>query len=383
MRNDKAGEPLKFDEKLKKQLLPFGLALWSFLFVLPVLLKTGPNVVTLTYEEGSQKFWSGISPYEGASPGRDLFFYPPFFAFVWKVFSVWGGLPSSLLWVFTNALIFWMGVTAWVEIQKRQNGWSWFFLIATAMELDISLRYQQANALLTGLILLGMAYLKDHKAGRAGFVFALATHLKVFPILIAAALVLPFHLAFLGSYGLWLLVLLLGPASVAGFSETWILHFDQFKATTGDFSKRELLDIAACWKRFGFSTFGLWLQKITAFLGAVVVLASRLKIPAFKFPWGIWYTAFVTLILAVTPKTESPTFVWMAPGYLLVGQQLSNKMKWVLTGIIFSVTLVYTSMVPNEWVYLLKRDYASKTMGNYLFWALSSALLLSKLKQKK
>lgn len=373
---------MKVTEKDKKLLLSLGLALWSFLFVLPVLLKTGPNVVTLTYAEGSQKFWNGINPYEGASPGRDLFFYPPFFAFFWKVLSVWGELPSSLIWVFLNALVFWMGVTAWVEIKKQQSVWHWFFLIATAMELDISLRYQQANALLAGLVLLGMAYLKDRKAGRAGFLFALATHLKVFPLLIAAALVLPFHLAFLGSYCLWLLVLLLGPIAVVGFSETWFLHFDQLRATTSDFSKRELLDLATCLKRLGLAEWGIWLQKMTGLVGAVTLLFYRLKRSFLKFSAGVWYTAFVTVLLAVTPKTESPTFVWMAPGYLLVGEKLSKKMKWFLTSIIFCITLVYTSLIPKSWVYFLTKDYASKTLGNWIFWGLCSFLLLKEFSRK-
>ncbi|NBT58608.1 DUF2029 domain-containing protein, partial [bacterium] len=204
------------------------LGAWSFLCVLPLLLKTGPNVVTLTYLEGAQRFYELGNPYLAPTAGRDYFFYPPFFAAIWRGFSWPGILPGILLWAFLNSFVFWWGVSCWFSVEKKQSRWAWFFLVCAAIELDISLRYQQANALLSGLILWALAEFRDRHFGRAGFLLALGTHLKVFPILIAAFLFLPFQLAFGASFVVSILVLFLVPASVVGVPEAFWLHIEQF-----------------------------------------------------------------------------------------------------------------------------------------------------------
>jgi len=360
----------------KKLLQTFALATWSFLCVLPVLLKTGPNVVTLTYFSGAKNLWEGLSPYGWLEPGADLFFYPPFFAALWGAFGLLGPMPGILLWSFLNSLVFWWGISQWFQIKKDQSKWLWFFWIATAIELDISLRYQQANALLAGLILWALSALRERRMGLSGFLMALATHLKVFPILIAFAIALPLDLAFFASYSASLLILLGLPALAVGFPEVIWLHWEQFQSTTADFSQRQLLDLKACLKRLGSETLGALAQKGTGLLGAIILLGYRFRVPNSKFVWGFWYTSFMTLLLAVTPKTESPTFVWAAPGYLFLAQSKSAKTKWLLALIAFSMTLVYSSLFPKMWVLALTENYLSKTFANWAFWALSSFLLI-------
>jgi len=359
------------------------LATWSFLCVLPVLLKTGPNVVTLTYLAGSKNLWEGLSPYGWAEPGADLFFYPPFFAAFWKAFALLGPKPGILLWAFVNSLAFWWGVSQWFQIQKNQSKWDWFFWIATAVELDISLRYQQANALVAGLLLWSLGALKERRMGLAGFLMALATHVKVFPILMAAVIFLPWDLAFLGSYAASLLVLLGLPALAVGFPEVVWLHWEQFQSTTADFSQRQLLDVAACFKRLGYEGLGKLLQKTTGFIGGLALLGYRIKFSNNQLAWGLWYASFVSLLLAITPKTESPTFVWAAPSYLFLSRALGPRAKWILVGISFCMTLVYSSLFPKAWVSGLTTDYFSKTLANWLLWCLSTLLLVREIVFKK
>ncbi len=366
-----------------KLLQTFALGTWSFLCVLPVLLKTGPNVVTLTYFAGSKNLWEGVSPYGWLEPGADLFFYPPFFAAAWKIFGLLGPIAGVLFWVFVNALVFWWGISQWFLIKNEINKWLWFFWIATAIELDISLRYQQANALLAGLILWSLSALKDRRMGLSGFLMALATHLKVFPLLIALAIALPLDIAFFASYVASCFILLGLPALAVGFPEVLWLHWEQFQSTTADFSQRQLLDLRACLSRLGMESLGALAQKGAGLLGGLTLLLYRLRVPNPEFSWGLWYTSFVTLLLAITPKAESPTFVWAAPGYLFLAKALNSKAKLLLGFIAFSMTIVYSSILPKAWVLSFTENYLSKTFANFAFWGLSSFLLLREIVFKK
>jgi len=360
-------------QKLKQAFL---LGLWSFLCVLPLLLKMGPNVVTLTYLEGMQRFYETGNPYLPPSAGRDFFFYPPFFAFIWKSFSWFGPGIGILLWSFLNSFVFWWGVSCWVSISRKQSSWLWFFLVCSAVELDISLRYQQANALLAGLILWSLAEFRDRHFGRAGFLLALGTHLKIFPLLIAGFLFFPFHLAFGASFTGSLLILFLLPASIVGIPEAFWLHFEQVRATTHDFSQRQLLDLVAFFSRLGIPQVGKLFQLGTAVLGAGILFTYRFRVSQLKFSWGVWYTSFLSMLLAVTPKAESPTFVWVAPAYLLLFPKENKKERWLMAGVGFCLTLVYSSAFPKPWVQFLTHDYNSKVLANFVLWGFSSFVLV-------
>ncbi|MFM8269536.1 MAG: glycosyltransferase family 87 protein [Pseudomonadota bacterium] len=355
------------------------LGLWSFICVLPLLLKTGPNVVTLTYLEGAQRLFELGNPYLPPSPGRDLFFYPPFFAVLWKALSFLGAKPAILGWALLNSVVFWWGVSLWFSVQKRQSGWAWIFLVCAAVELDISLRYQQANALLAGLILWALSEFRECHYGRAGFLLALGTHLKIFPILFAGLLFLPFHLAFGASFLASLLLLFLLPAWVVGVPEAIILHWKQINSTTQDFSQRQLLDVTAFFARFGLVEIGKWFQMGTALLGGMLLVFYRFKKSDKDFSWGLWYSSFVTMLLAIVPKTESPTFVWMAPAYLLIWQK-SPRSRWLLAVTGLCISLVYSSAFPKWLVYGLTHEYNSKVVGNFVLWMMTSLLLLREIR---
>jgi len=352
------------------------LGLWSFLCVLPLLWKTGPNVVTLTYLEGSQRLYQGINPYLPSEIGADLFFYPPFFAAFWKLFAIWGDQAGILIWSFINSFVFWWGVSQWFEIKRNQSKWAWFFLIATAIELDISLRYQQANALLAGLILWGLSELRSEKKIRAAFILAFSTHLKVFPVLVAILVALPkntlFAFSYLGALGLFFI----WPAFLVGFQRAIEMHWVQLFSTTADFDKRELLDLATCLKRLHLTQVGVVLSRLVLVVGGGVLAWYRFLTPNRKFNWTLWYSSFMAYLLVIVPKAESPTFVWVAQAYLFVMAQVGPRLKWLLATLALSLTLVYSSLFPRPWVEWMTWEYTSKTLANFALWGFASWLLV-------
>lgn len=351
------------------------LGLWSFLCVLPLLIKTGPNIVTLTYLEGSQRLYQGINPYLPSETGADLFFYPPFFAVFWKLFSIWGEPAGILLWSFINSFIFWWGVSQWFEIKKNQSKWAWLFLICTAIELDISLRYQQANALLAGLILWGLSELRNHKDVKAALIFAFATHLKVFPVLIALVIALPknylFSLSYFSALGLFFCL----PALIVGFPKALELHWIQLFSTTADFEKRDLLDMASCLKRLHLPQLGLMISKGVTVAGGIVLVLYRVLTKNKELSWTIWYSSFMAYLLVIVPKAESPTFVWVAPAYLFLMEK-GQKTNWLLLILAISLTLAYSSLFPRSWVDWMTWEYTSKTLANFVLWGFASWLLV-------
>lgn len=362
------------NKKIQQALI---LGIWSFLVVVPLILATGPNVVTLTYQEGASRLFSGINPYTAPSAGVDGFFYPPFFAALWGLFNFLGTLPKILFWIFLNSFVFWLGISEWLILKKSQKKILWFFLICAAVELDISLRYQQSNALVAGLILIALARLRDSKPIKAAILLALATHLKVFPVLIALVLMLPFHFFFAFAYLASLLAWFSLPMAIVGPQQAFSLQWQELSFTTGDFSKRQLLDIAACLSRMGYSELGKFFQKTILFVGSFFLIVYRGFTPAKKFEWGFWYSSFVSMLLLVTPKTESPTFVWAAPAYFLLLKDCSKRSSWILVLIGFFMTLIYSSVFPREWVDWARWNWTSKTLAVLVLWIVANGKLWS------
>ncbi|MEZ4750871.1 MAG: hypothetical protein R3B54_09700 [Bdellovibrionota bacterium] len=60
-----------------------------------------------------------------------------------------------------KSLRFWMGVSAWILLDRKTSPWVWFAVLVASCELNISLVHQQINSLLCGMIFLGPPYTKD------------------------------------------------------------------------------------------------------------------------------------------------------------------------------------------------------------------------------
>ena len=249
-------------------------------------------------------------------------------------------------------------------------------MICAAIELDISLRYQQANALLAGLILWGLSEFRFEKYLRAAFIFAFATHLKVFPVLMALVLALPKNTFFALSYLGALAVLFCWPAGVVGFPRALQMQWMQVFSTTADFEKRDLLDLAACLKRLNLKLLGEALSKLVLLIGGLILVRYRWMTHNKNFNWTIWYTSFMAYLLVVVPKAESPTFVWMAPAYLFLGAETKEKGKYLVLLLGLVITLVYSSIFPRPWVEWMTWEYTSKTLGNFVLWGFASWLLI-------
>ncbi|MBY0369664.1 DUF2029 domain-containing protein, partial [bacterium] len=291
--------------------------------------------------------------------------------------------PRSLqaeIWGLLNVFAFWAGISRWVSVRKSSYWLTWVALLFCAVELDISLRYQQINALLTGLILWGMADFRDGKAGKAAGWLALATNLKVVPALFALPLFAigrkRYNTRFLLQSALFLVV----PALVLGWSKNQQALESWYRAVTSDLGAAGILDLDSAMRRIGLPAIpGARLAILVASAGLMITLCRR------KILWGPWYTLGAGGLLLFSPRTESPTFVLFAPSYFFLAGNIQNLPRtqrriaigvFLLSGI--ALSLCFTDLWPRAIWDPAPWRQANKTFAVLALWILSIPLALRK-----
>lgn len=359
------------------------LSLVSIAFVAPQLWRVRTNIVTDTYRDAARDVVAGTSPYGAPAPGRDVYKYSPVAALLFAPFTWLGERACALTWLALNALAFWLGVGCWCRISSRAPLWIFAALVATAMELDISLRYQQVNALLTGLTLAGIAAYRDSRLGAAGILLGAASALKVLPAAFLGALLYPFRPRYLRGVLVALALALILPLLWLGTARAIGLHTQWFHLLAADSTAGGLLDLKSLLRVIGVSrTLATPVCLIVAGLSAFGLLATRIFRSEF-LPWGAWASLGLLSLLLLSPRTESPTFVLGAPAYLLLTlnafteRPAAKRVTLVLVAVAaFLVTVSYTDAWPKAiWSPHPYRGFP-KTVGTLVLWGVSLRVLL-------
>lgn len=360
-----------------------GFTLLSWLSVVPRMAREGTNIVTETYRLGTLRFWAGVDPYALPLLGGDRYEYSPFFCLLYSPFAFLPLKIQALSWALFNCGVFWAGVCLWVRIEKK-NFWPLLLaFIATSVELNISVLYQQINALLIGLSLIALHLYKERKFAWAGFLITLATNLKTIPVIFALPLFFPLRKEFfkgclLGSFfTLFFPVLFVGWNKNIFFHEQWIERLlSSFVLLRGD-----ELNIASLFGSFSLAKTGVVLQISILILSMGLLVFSSLR--AKQLPNFYWPVIAGCCLLLVSPRTESPTFVFMAPGYVLLTKACldderskAGAILLALVIVFFCTTFIFTDAWPRHAWRPLGPGYPSKTLGTLLLWLLAVIGLL-------
>lgn len=358
--------------------LPWAIVtLVTFAFAVPKLL-AGLNIVTATYAMGSSRFWQGAAPYAPPAPGCDWFKYSPLFALLYWPFWQLPDRAHALLWGLLNAGVFWAGIFRWHRLERRMGALMTAAWIACSMELNGPLLYQQVNPLLIGLALLGLAEVAGGRDGRGGGLLALGANLKLLPGIFLLPLAPTRRRLVLGA-GVAALAAFLVPALVVGPGRAVTLHRNWLELLGRDAAGQGLADLGSVAEAAGFP--------YPAALRGTVLAVSLVALAAGAWrrapDWGAWISLGASAILLASPRTESPTFVLLAPAYLFLARHWLEERAPLLrlgglAALAFGallVTVTFNDIWPKSLWNPHATSYACKTWGTLILWALSLVAL--------
>ena len=343
------------------------LTLVSISAVGPLLWQRGIDVVTRTYSMAVTRLWSGEDLYLPAVAGADLFKYSPAFAFFYTPLAGMESSVQALIWAVLNAFVFWLGVSVWLRVPGKRWSVLWLFWIATSMELDISLRYQQFNACLAGLALLGVWAFRNRLRGWAGVCLGIAAQTKLLPGVFAIALLFPprrrYFVALCLSVGLLSLI----PFCLRGLDGGVSLYRSWENLLMADMHSSGLMDVASSFARVGWPVFGLVAKKVVLLVTVILFAANRFQ--RMTYDLRLWLGLGMSALLLLSPRTESPTFVLVAPLILLCAALYPDRKSRMVLGLVFfGMTVVYTDLWPKRIWDPRDSYYLSKVGAVFIFW---------------
>lgn len=360
------------------------LVLWSVVLTAPQLARTGVNVVTNTYRFAVDDLTAARSPYVvPAHAEADVYKYAPGFVALYAPFAALPSSAQAVAWMIFNVVLFWGGFVALFRLRwGARPAWQWVALGLASMELDGSLRYQQVNAAFIGVLMYSLAALRNRRMATAASLATIATLFKV----ISAPLWLVMAVKSTRRFLTWTLVALAAglalPYLFAGGRELGAsLYTDWFSILWNDSSARGLLDIRMVFLRWGWPLFGEVVR------GLVVVVTIAAVVRSFR-TWpnaadderaGALWSMLLTAILLFSPRTESPTFVLLAPVFVWSARAAWAGARWqraAWTLSIFLTTIAYNDIWPKMLWNPAAQNYASKPLGTLILWGLSLARLV-------
>lgn len=343
----------------------------SLLFTGVWLFRTGTGCVTWTYAYAAKQVFQGLSPY-ASNEGCDWFKYSPLFTFLYWPFAWLPSAWQALTWGMFGTVLYWTGITSWFRFSRETPVALWLALMICSMELDGSTRYQQVNSHLIGLTLIGLARLRDDRNFEGGFWLALAANLKILPGIFF--LLVPWKGRMWSGVACAIVLSLVVPAAWVGATETVAWHRQWFALLLRDTGGAGLADIQSMLGSLGLFELGRITRLAVLGLTAVLIIPARISGVNLKEPSaGAWLGLLLAMVLLVSPRTESPTFVMAAPAFLFLSRAIlalspaRRRLLWpgvATSGIL--MTLIYNDV----WRAFFSRvqSYAPKAIGVLVLW---------------
>ncbi len=198
----------------------FAIALTVKGYVTPTYRSTYP-----AFAAGARDFWQGETEY-----GSEGYYYGPTFALAFTPFAL---LPDSIgatLWNWLNLGVFLYATHRFFRdfiATRFPQTYEGLFLVLLLIGSARSLWSAQSNAILIGCVLLAVVEILHKRWWRAALCLAIPVHIKIWPIAIAALLIVQYPKRLLGRFiamlGLLAALPLLthSPSYVAYYYHTW------------------------------------------------------------------------------------------------------------------------------------------------------------------
>jgi hypothetical protein len=196
------------------------------------LLRPYRGTVYPIFAEAGRRWVAGADLYRPV-PGLDEYRFGPLPTALVVPFGLLPDGPGGLLWRLAGAAVFCVGLAWWGRIVlPRPGGWAALFLLVAPLTFG-NVHNGQANVLILGLLLLGVAAVARDRFNVAALCLTVATLFKLYPVAVALLLAALYprrlgpRLAVALVAGLLLPFVLQRPAYVAAQYAGWVEHLAQ------------------------------------------------------------------------------------------------------------------------------------------------------------
>ncbi len=297
----------------------------------------------------------------------DYFKYSPAFAFFMAPFSLLPDWLGLIVWNTLNLLVLIAGLRSLPSITARQTI---FVLLLGVFELIGSLMNEQSNALMTGLMLLGISNFERGRPLRAMLFLMFSVYIKIFSLVVF--MVVLFYPKKLQSFIfgiLWFMVFALVPIIATGWNGLTDQYTSWYQLLQMDFDNSvgySLLGVMHTW--FGYNG-----SRMLVFaIGALIMALPLIKLSWYKersFRYAV-FSALLIWVIIFNHKAESPSFIIALTGIgLYFAMQKSGWLNntLIVSVIIFS-SLVYSDLTPVFWRTEFFHPYFIKAAPCILVW---------------
>lgn len=320
------------------------------------------------------------APYPGDH--YDLYKYSPTFALLMAPFSVLPDWLGLLFWNLLNGLLLLVAVLKLPGLDRRQTAW---LVLIILIELITSLRNNQSNALIAGLVLMAFVNLEKDRPVAASLLLALTVYIKIFTLAsLSLALLYPSRYRFGAYWMMWMVVLWLLPLIAVPFQQLAELYRGWWSLLSTDQAVYH-----------GISVMGLlhaWLDIATG-KNVLIVTGAALYLVPFIFIRRYHSELFRLKLLAsvliwmviFNHMAESPTYIIAMTG---VGIWFfTSKRNWIDISLLILALLLtsvsMTDLTPNAWKDAVIKPYVLKALPAIIIWIKLNAELILDIKSKR
>lgn len=324
------------------------------LVVISVMVAIHPNGHTVTglYHDASHNWFQQKPLYDGPG-GMNYFpqFAPSFILFHWLPVPI-----GDIAWRWLSGFVLVFGTWRLAQTQFGSNSGvvlPWILLLTLPLSLS-ALRYGQANALFSGLLVNAAASIAQRRWTGATLWMMLAVIVK--PLGLVILLLAPFVYAPLRWRVLEAaLILILCPFLITDIDYVMSQYFASFAnlQSCSAITEHRFADFHGILRTFGWelpSTLALGIRFVAALvtLGIWFVASRRFDEPL----RALWLLALTTIYLMLfNPMTESNSYVILAPALSIWALTLLATLEhrtlgWCLVGCILSIGLLKEPLRP-------------------------------------
>ncbi len=325
-----------------------------------------PHVNYTTYNTGTISFFSGINPYpiewQNSGPYEHLswFLYHPSFCIFFYIFSTAGlGMyAGTFFWLLINLLIFWFGFVGLLSLLGSETDilkGRWFLLVLFLMfnEVQAPLLNHHVNCFVSGTMMLGLVAYMKHNFARSAFLLATAVTFKVLPIVLVLLLFLEFKWKFIFCFFGFLLMMLMIPLffiSLDFYFEIlshWVAILLTEPLRTDYIGLQPTLAYFERGVDSGYFLVFMMINALAVAIAAFTVFSfSKKDFTRLIFPLAILF------LLIFNKRTETPTFVFMAPLYaFMLHAVLREKQNKNFTMMLIHVIALTVSWILATYMY--------------------------------